>query len=372
MGGPERQCSDDDTATLRLKRELERKSEALVKAERAKTLLRRKVDELAKKNSCLRDEFQATFDGLIAEKNRLSTKIEEQKETINGLMKFEPLKIKKVLKYVKYFMEAEEDKTLDIKKMVEESELFRRQFAEKGKALINESFSPAKGVDSASSGTKDKTSDGSKVVCAFQILLERYIEQNERKDRLMTAFKAEADEIPYKDLELWNLKYQLRETEADLAKEMTSTSCMKSFFDTEVYNQKKELNKVQNWRETQRKCMNLLQMELEVLIKKEPVYRHRLETRGNIHRLRQRMSYIAEDKNMQVDGDLQDIIEKTIHLIDLYVTASQINKRLVARVRRLENYCTLGRDEEIPSPSKETQGKTKSFFDRFRRKKIKE
>ena len=41
MGGPERQCSDDDTATLRLKRELERKSEALVKAERAKTLLRR-------------------------------------------------------------------------------------------------------------------------------------------------------------------------------------------------------------------------------------------------------------------------------------------------------------------------------------------
>ena len=287
-------------------------------------------------------------------------------------MKFEPLKIKKVLKYVKYFMEAEEDKTLDIKKMVGESELFRRQFAEKGKALINESFSPAKDVDSASSGTKDKTSDGSKVVCAFQILLERYIEQNEAKDRLMTALKVEADEIPYKDLELWNLNYQLRETEADLAKEMTSTSCMKSFFETEVNNQKRELNKVQNWRETQRECMNLLKMELEVLTKQDTVYSYRSETRGNLHRLRQRISNIAEDKNILIDDDLQDIIDKTIHLIDLYVTVIQVNKRLVARVRRLENYCTLGRDEEIPSPSKETQGKTKSFFDRFKRKKIKE
>ena len=287
-------------------------------------------------------------------------------------MKFEPLKIKKVLKYVKYFMEAEEDKTLDIKKMVGESELFRRQFAEKGKALINESFSPAKDVDSATSGTKDKTSDGSRVVCAFQILLERYIEQNEAKDRLMTALKVEADEIPYKDLELWNLNYQLRETEADLAKEMTSTSCMKSFFETEVNNQKRELNKVQNWRETQRECMNLLKMELEVLTKQDTVYRYRSETRGNLHRLRQRISNIAEDKNILVDDDLQDIIDKTIHLIDLYVTVIQVNKRLVARVRRLENYCTLGRDEEIPSPSKETQGKTKSFFDRFKRKKIKE
>ena len=313
------------------------------------------------------------FHGLNIEKEKLTVKVEEQGKVIEELKRSENMKTKKMQKYAKYFTENDENKSIDIKKMTEENYKFKKFLDEKVKMKENESANRIKDNGEDIEDWRKRYQGTLKDSYIFYMLLDRYIEQNSKKDQLITALTKETQLLADKDLQIWNLKKEFQEKEKKLAQVLVDLSVTRA----------KDKVVMQSMGDDQEKftrpcCYSTMDLkELKKQMKelggesslmKERI--HKLEkdvvNSGKIANFMRAKLKDMIFKNRGFDDAMQELTDETTELI---ILNEDFLKLLDDRSKILDN-CPLEKDERNRlNPIENAKKRKASFFRRILKKK---
>ena len=161
------------------------------------------------------------FHGMNIQKEKLITEVEKKTQIIEELRKCEHIKLKKMQKYAKFFIQNDENKSTDIKKMSEETNKFRKDRVKMNeKQPVSQTEEDGEDLENWREPYKETLKDNYN----FFMLLDRYIEQNTKRNLLVTIMMKNTKLLADKDLEIWNLKKELQDIESYLARVVVDLS----------------------------------------------------------------------------------------------------------------------------------------------------
>lgn len=303
-------------------------------------------------------------------------KIEEQQKTIEELRRCENVKTKKTQRYVKYFLENDENKSIDVKKMVEQNEKLQSFINTKIRLRESELANQTKDGDVGRDWRK-RYQDTLQENFVFHALLDRYIEQNSNKDQLLSKLMKETQHLADKDLEIWNLRQELQEKERSLANNIVDLSVLRASNLIMAQNMSFEQGKPDRLCFCTKESVKELRHGIKALQKDGSQVKEKMRkldkkvfNEGKTAKSLGEMLKGMVIKGKDFDEKIYELADEMRELIIFHEDFTELTNRLDSRINKLEK-CSNGKEEHNRVDSIENTrkpGKT-SFLRRILKKR---
>ena len=313
------------------------------------------------------------FQGMNIQKERLTTKVEEQTKIIEELRRCEHVKLKKMQKYVKYLVQNDENKSTDIKKMSKENDKCRKDKVKMNeKQPVNQTKEDGEDLANWRDRYQETLKDNNK----FFTLLDRCIEQNTKKDQLVTTMMKETKLLADKDLEIWNLKKELQDIESNLARFIVDWSVGRAKDQVLMQSMSVDQWKSKIACSSSRIGIKELKNEMTALQGEDLSMRERINKLENglvssgkaVEGMRMKLKNKVF-KSKDFDDTTCDIGDETKELVILHEDFKKLSCRLEDRINMLEKYVLEKRNHNRSSPFEKGRKRKGSFLSRILRKK---
>ena len=312
-----------------------------------------------------------------SEKDRLATKVEEQAKIIEELRKCEHMKIKRVQKYIKFFIESDENVSVDdVKKMVEQNDKFQKFINEKVKMKESESMNQMKEEGEDDGEWRKRYQETLKDNYIFHMLLERYIEQTSDKDKVISNLNKETKAIADKELEIWNLKQELLDKDAAIAKIAVDWSVTKASNQVNMQSISIDQGRPESLCCCSRKDFKELRHEIKTLRRESLSVKDRLRrlesnvaVGGKTTKSMKTMLKGVMFKSKEFDEKIYELADETRELIILHEDFTMLTNRLDGRIKALEKSSLEKEEQNRMNVIENVRKRRASFLEKILRKK---
>ena len=319
------------------------------------------------------------IEALQSENDAILSVVEEQKKDIDELQLNEPAKVKKLQQSIKQLLENEKNNEAEIQKLKTEKRNLERQNEEKEKNIRKSTESKSKQlINNLERRYNDLFKENSKL----QRTLKKSTAINQEKERSIDELKEENSRLAAKDDVIKNLKVQLQENEANLAKVIEDVSVKNASTEVEANSGMNRSGSPGKSKTRQDKRIRELEQQVAALknegqsvTSKVKALEAKLATATESSKSRDTVIHDLQTANQRFEKQIDELLDECKEIITLYqdlcgVANNQTNttNRLSIVVGELVSVYNERFGENIGG-QKEKKVKSRNFFQRLFKKR---